>query len=125
MGMFTKLFNKSHDPYELKGRWYKMTISAGEDSETVIESDIPPYVQSPNPPSATSFFYTTRNRTLSIFGCIVPAVIAVPTENSNAANYPLNFETKYMNAPSGGKMKTTDISLLGDGTFVYYIYGIK
>ena len=23
MGMFTKLFQKSHDPYDLKGRWYR------------------------------------------------------------------------------------------------------
>ena len=35
--MFTKLFKKSHDPYELGGRWYKIRVSSGS---AIIESDI-------------------------------------------------------------------------------------
>lgn len=37
MGMFTKLFSKSYDPYELKGRWYRVKIVNG----SVVETDLP------------------------------------------------------------------------------------
>lgn len=32
MGMFTRLFQKSHDPYDLKGRWYKVDYDPSGDS---------------------------------------------------------------------------------------------
>ncbi len=35
--MFTKLFKKSHDPYELGGRWYKIRVSS---DSVIIKSDI-------------------------------------------------------------------------------------
>jgi len=35
--MFTKLFKKSHDPYELGGRWYKVTVSS---AGAILASDI-------------------------------------------------------------------------------------
>ena len=41
MGMFTDLFKKSHDPYDLGGRWYKMRIQNESENITVISSDIP------------------------------------------------------------------------------------
>ena len=35
--MFTKLFSKSHDPYELKGRWYRVKMVNG----SVVDTDLP------------------------------------------------------------------------------------
>jgi hypothetical protein len=35
--MFTKLFKKSFDPYELGGRWYRFRVSS---DGSIIESDI-------------------------------------------------------------------------------------
>lgn len=42
MALFTKLFNKSHDPYELKGRWYKIKgkLNYVESGRLVSFSDI-------------------------------------------------------------------------------------
>lgn len=34
--MFTKLFKKSHDPYELGGRWYKIRVN----SDSTVVSDL-------------------------------------------------------------------------------------
>ena len=39
--MFTKLFKKSHDPYELDGRWYRMRISFIDENMSILKSDIP------------------------------------------------------------------------------------
>jgi len=39
--MFTKLFKKSHDPYELGGRWYKVVVD--KPNAKVIESDLPEF----------------------------------------------------------------------------------
>lgn len=36
--MFTKLFKKSHDPYELGGRWYKIRI-VSDDSGWSVDAD--------------------------------------------------------------------------------------
>ena len=41
MGMFTKLFSKSHDPYEMKGRWYKISVTPSEVGFEFITTDIP------------------------------------------------------------------------------------
>lgn len=41
MGMFTKLFSKSHDPYEMKGRWYKISVTPSETGYEFINTDIP------------------------------------------------------------------------------------
>lgn len=41
MGMFTKLFGKSHDPYEMKGRWYKISVTPSETGYEFITTDIP------------------------------------------------------------------------------------
>lgn len=41
--MFTKLFKKSHDPYELGGRWYKISIDVDRSDFSIISSDIPKY----------------------------------------------------------------------------------
>lgn len=39
--MFTKLFKKSHDPYELGGRWYKISVHRNGDSLELAHSDLP------------------------------------------------------------------------------------
>lgn len=39
MGMFTKLFKKSHDPYELGGRWYRIKSTPTRILESDLEID--------------------------------------------------------------------------------------
>lgn len=41
MGMFTNLFSKSHDHYEMKGRWYKISLTPSEVGFEFITTDIP------------------------------------------------------------------------------------
>lgn len=41
MGMFTQIFSKSHNPYELKGRWYKLSVEYDGINYKLISSDIP------------------------------------------------------------------------------------
>ena len=40
MSLYTKLFKKSHDPYELKGRWYKLHVEInGNISSATVTGD--------------------------------------------------------------------------------------
>lgn len=41
MGLFNKLFTKSHEPYDLKGRWYKISISIDAQGMIFNHPDIP------------------------------------------------------------------------------------
>ena len=63
MAMFTKLFDKSHFPYELKGRWYKLTVSADPDTGylSVLKSDIPVFDE-----DAPAFGYTIEDNIIFI-----------------------------------------------------------
>lgn len=63
MAMFSNLFTRSHFPYELKGRWYKFTVST--DAETgyisVIKSDIPVFDE-----DAPAFGYSVEDNILFV-----------------------------------------------------------
>ena len=62
--MFTKLFTRSHFPYELKGRWYKFTVSTDADTGylSVVKSDIPVFDE-----DAPAFGYSVEDNILFVF----------------------------------------------------------
>lgn len=63
MGLFTKLFDRSHFPYELKGRWYKLTVFADPDTGyfSVLRSDIPIFDE-----DAPAFGYSTSDNSIFV-----------------------------------------------------------
>lgn len=50
MGMFTQIFSKSHNPYELKGRWYKLSVEYNGAIYRLVSSDIPTVTPVPGEP---------------------------------------------------------------------------
>ena len=83
--MFTDLFKKSHDPYDLGGRWYRMQLHNESESgvASVISSDIPELSPEEMP---TSFGYLLQEEGDYIgvniaFATLVDFVV-VPTSGS-------------------------------------------
>lgn len=62
--MFTKLFTRRHFPYELKGRWYKFTVSTDADTGylSVVKSDIPVFDE-----DAPALGYSVEDNILVVF----------------------------------------------------------
>lgn len=73
--MFTKLFKKSHDPYELGGRWYKIRVSFIGGNISVIKSDIQQSPDDPGPDLSYLAYYAHYEDTIYEVGILNGLVI--------------------------------------------------
>lgn len=98
--MFTKLFKKSHDPYELGGRWYKISIDADREDFSIISSDISLYELGDTVFNIGIVFETNE---IIFVNCDILSIVPVPKsltggDYSLPANYRVEYdEFKYYN----------------------------
>lgn len=122
MGMFTDLFKKSHDPYDLGGRWYKMRIQNESENITVISSDIPEVPAGVTPDEFGYMLndgpeYTALNIT---FGTLTDFTV-VPVDGNFEYN---SFEQRFMSSPfaiSSLSFKPQNVT----GPFDLYLYVVR
>ena len=122
MGMFTDLFKKSHDPYDLGGRWYKMRLK-NDESASIIISDIPelPIEEMPD-----SFGYILQEEGDYIgvniaFGILVDFVIVPVSGNITYSD----IESAFYSDPFVASYVGFNKAQLSGGTVDLYLYIVR
>lgn len=117
MAMFTKLFTRSHFPYELKGRWYKLTVSADEDTGylSVIKSDIPVFDE-----DAPAFGYSVEDNILFVMNGYVLDYTYIALSGS-----PGRFAWTNAVDPDIGALSSIPIENAFGALFDLYLYIVK
>jgi hypothetical protein len=91
--MFTKLFKKSNDPYELGGRWYKISINADRDDFSIISSDISRYEWGDTVFNIGMLF---ENNDITFVNCDVLSIVPVLKSVTNGTcSLPANYGGGY------------------------------
>lgn len=124
MGLFNKLFTKSHEPYELKGRWYKMTFTVNDDGDFVINtSDIPAIDIQDVPHVPFGYYVQPGNQKIMIFKGLVLDVKTIPV-HGRFDSTGISFDSNMSNAPV--PMSLIEFVNLDPGEiFDIYLYVIK
>ena len=95
MGMFTQIFSKSHNPYELKGRWYKISVDVDGSDFSLISSDIPQYDWGDSAFNIAMIFDRNTGEIIVANCDILSVVPVVKSITQGSCNFPADYRIAY------------------------------